>query len=375
MKEVCDEHYWRMNSKFIYDTTLRDGEQMPGVVFSREEKIDLAQKMSDFGVGIIDVMPAVSDGERETVEYLVDLKLDAEISASTMMRKPAIDLAYDCGVKRICMFSPVSEIQMDGMGKRENLERAVEYVDYARGKGLIVDFAGVDATRADEKYLVNFINALDGQVDYFFSCDSLGILTPRQTSDFVSMLRDETNTEIGLHCHNDFGQAVANSLSGLEAGAGLVSGTFCGIGERAGNAAIEEIVMGLKHQYGETLDLKYKLLGNICDSVEKYSGVELQRHKSISGRNAFSHESGVHVDAMLKDSRAYENFNPEDIGMSSHFLFGKHSGVCGLKHLFGDRFNDEEYGEMLQKIKKLSVELKASFSTEDILGWIGEGAI
>lgn len=329
-----------MNSEFIYDTTLRDGEQMPGVVFSREEKIDLAKKMSDFGVGVIDVMPGVSVDECETVRYLVDLNLDAEVSASTMMRKDAVDLAYDCGVDRVCMFSPVSEVHMNGMSRKDNLERAVEFVDYACGKGLTVDFAGVDATRADEVYLVDFVNSLDGKIDYFFACDTLGVLTPRQTGDFVSMLKRETEVKLGMHCHNDFGQAVANSLVGLEVGADIVSGTFGGIGERAGNAALEEVVMSLREQYGVELPLKYEMLGGICEDVARYSGVQLQRHKAISGGNAFVHESGVHVDAMIKNARSYENFDPAEIGRVSEFVAGKHSGVGVLKHWFGKRYDD-----------------------------------
>ena len=354
-----------MSEKLIYDTTLRDGEQMPGVVFSRKEKIDLAKKMSDFGVGIIDVMPAVSEDECETVRYLVDLDLDAEVSASTMMRKDAIDLAVDCGVKRVCMFSPVSKIQMNGVSGSKNLEWAVEYVDYACDKGLIVDFAGVDATRSEKGYLVDFVNVLEGKVDYFFACDSLGVLTSRQTGDFVTMLKSESDVKIGLHCHNDFGQAVANSLAGLEVGADIVSGTFGGIGERAGNAALEEVVMGLREQYGVRLPVKYELLGGICEDVASYSGVKLQKHKAISGGNAFVHESGVHVDAMLKDPRSYENFDPVEIGRAREFVAGKHSGGSILKYWFGDQLSDGQCLETLKTIKDFSRKYGMSFSAEE----------
>lgn len=353
-----------MNRNLIYDTTLRDGEQMPGVVFSREEKIDLAQKMSDFGVDVIDVMPAVSADERETVRYLASLDLDAEVSASTMMRKDAIDLACDCGVSRVGMFSPVSEVHMNGMSGEKNLERALRFVDYACEKGLAVDFAGVDATRADSVYLVDFVNSLDGKIDYFFACDSLGVLTPKKTGDFVSMLKRETDARIGMHCHNDFGQAVANSLAGLEVGADIVSGTFGGIGERAGNAALEEVVMSLREQYDIVLPLEYEMLGGICEDVARYSGVKLQKHKAISGRNSFVHESGVHVDAMIKDARSYENFDPVQIGRESEFVAGKHSGVGVLKHWFGE--DNGRYTEILGQVKDWSRKYGMAFNRGDV---------
>lgn len=356
-----------MDGKIIYDTTLRDGEQMPGVVFSEEDKIMLAKKISYFGVNIIDVMPSVSPKERKTIEHLVDLNLDAEISASTMMKEEHVNIAVDCGVSRICMFSPVSEIQMNGMRKKKNLERAIYYVDYARSHGLKVDFAAVDATRADRKYLVDFANALKNKVDYFFACDSLGILTPMQTKNFIESLKEETDIRIGLHCHNDFGQAVANSLVGLEAGADVVSGTFLGIGERAGNAALEEVVMSLKEQYDAKLPLRYEILSEICRDVSHYSGVNMQKHKAIIGENAFVHESGVHVDAMLKNPKSYENFDPASIGATREYVAGKHSGKSILKYWFGQFFDDACYEAVLTKIKDLSQKQKKVLSKKDVL--------
>ena len=352
------------------DETLRDGEQMPGVVFTQKQKIELAKLSSEFGAGIINIMPAISDKERQTAEYLADCNLKSQLTAATMLKHEHINIARDCKVPRIILFTSTSDIHLDRKlqtTRKQNLEKALEHVEYANGQGLIVDFAGEDSTRADNSYLIDFINTLEGKIDYFLPCDTLGVLTPRQTYEFIKKLKQETNCKIGLHIHNDYGQAAANTLAGIEAGADLFSGTFTGIGERAGNAAIEEVVTALRFQYGEVLPLKYELLGELCDLVEEFSKVKLQRHKPICGKNAFSHESGIHVDGLLKYAGNYENFDPKLIGRQRQILFGKHSGACGLRYLFEDKFSDDEYKQMLQKIKSLSEQTRSAFSARDVL--------
>lgn len=359
-----------MNPEFIYDTTLRDGEQMPGVVFLKDEKIKLAKKMSEFGVGIIGLMPAVSESEREIAEYLSGCGLQSQITAATMMKKEHIDIARDCCAQRIILFTSVSDIHLNKklcISREENLERSLKFVDYAKEQGMSVDFAGEDSSRADMSYLISFINALGDKIDYFLPCDTLGFLTPMQTYDFIKKLKGETDSKIGLHVHNDFGQATANTLAGIEAGADLFSGTFNGIGERAGNVPLEEVIVALRYQYGKEMPLKYEMLSEICSLVEQYSQVILQKHKPISGNNAFSHESGIHVDGVIKHARNYENFNPEIIGRKRRLLFGKHSGTNGLRYLFKGRFTDNQYQEILQAIKSKSVIEKRAYSEGEVL--------
>ncbi len=338
------------------------------MLFSQEEKIALAKKMSDFGVGIIGLMPAISKQERQVTEHLANCELESQIIAATMMRKEPINIARDCKVQRIILFTSTSDIHLNRKlhtTRKQNLEKAVEYVEYAQEQGLRVDFAGEDSSRADMAYLIEFINSLEGKIDYFLPCDTLGVLTPRQTYEFIRRLKQETDCRIGLHIHNDFGQATANTLAGIEAGADLFSGTFTGIGERAGNVAIEEVVMALRFQYDRELPLNYESLGELCDLVEEYSGIRLQRHKPISGENAFSHESGIHVDGVLKYSQNYENFDPGLIGKQRRILFGKHSGTCGLRYLFGDRFSEDQYAEMLQRVKLRSEFERTAFSEQE----------
>jgi len=353
----------------ILDTTLRDGEQMPGVIFSKKQKIELAKKISDFGVDFIDLMPAVSRTEREVAEYLVDNGLREKVLASTKMEEESIDVIKKIGLRGIFLITPLSDIHLEKKlrtTRQKNSEKALRYVEYARSQGLSVDLAGEDTSRADIDYVIDFVNSLEDKINYFFPCDTLGILTPRQTHDFIKKLKQETDCKIGLHIHNDFGQATANTLAGIEAGADLFSGTFTGIGERAGNVAIEEVVVALRFQYSKTLPLDYESLGELCDLVEKYSGVRLQKHKPISGKNVFAHESGIHVDGILKSPDNYENFNPELIGRERKILFGKHSGTSGLKYLFGDRFSDEDYAEMLHVVKSRSESERTAFSEKEV---------
>ncbi len=170
-----------------------------------------------------------------------------------------------------------------------------------------------------------------------------------------------------MHVHNDFGQATANTLAGLEGGADMFSGTFNGLGERTGNAPIEEVVMALKVQYCLDLNVKYEMINEICSLVERYSRVKLQKHKPISGKNAFSHESGIHVDGILKYPKNYENFDPSIIGRKREILLGKHSGIRSLKYLFGNRFSDEETAAILTDIKERSQSQKRAFSEEEII--------
>ncbi len=352
----------------IFDTTLRDGEQMPGVVFTPNQKIELAHKFDDFGVDFIDLMPVVSENEMEIAKILSNAGLNAEISALTRCLKKDIDIALDCGVSRVLLFTSLSDIQREvklGTSREENLRSAQEMIEYAKEHGLKVDFGGEDTTRLyleDPSYLIEFINEL-GDIDYFFAADTISCLFPHETYEFVKYLKDNCKCKIGLHGHNDIGMATANVLEGLRGGADLFSGTFTGIGERAGNAAIEEVCVALKTK-GIDLDVKCYMLTEICGLVEKYSGVKLQKHKPIVGENAFTHESGIHVNAIIKDPKTYETIDPEVIGQKRRLLFGKHSGKAGLKHILKEYvLSNSKLDSFLSNVKSLA-ELNGSSLSE-----------
>ena len=302
---------------------------MPQVVFNSKEKTELAVKSSEFGTDILEVMPVVSNSERILTKELSNMGLDSEITASTMLKKEHIEIALDCGVQSVTLFTPLSDLHLKyklEIDREENLSRALEMVDFAREHGLKVNFAGEDATRADINYVIDFINSMSGKIGYFIPCDTLGCLTPTATYSLIREIRENCNTPLCLHVHNDFGLATANTLAGLSAGAEIFSGTFCGIGERAGNAPLEEVCMALRFLDGIVLDVDYSMLTEICRLVELYSGMRLQSHKPVVGENAFTHESGIHADGVLKHPGTYENFDPGFIGGSRRFLFGKHTG-------------------------------------------------
>jgi isopropylmalate/homocitrate/citramalate synthase len=358
-----------MNKKIgIYDTTLRDGEQMPGVIFSPKEKIELGLKINEFGVDAIELMPAVSEGEAIATKCLCG---KAPIVCSTLSRKSHIDLAKECGAKKIVLFSSLSDIHLVhklGISREKNLKRSLEFIEYATKKGLGVDFAGEDSSRADFSYLLEFIKAIQDKISCFLPCDTLGCLSPFETYSFIRGIKENCQCKIGLHIHNDFGLATANTLAGLEAGAEMFSGTFTGIGERAGNAPIEEVVVALNHIYDIELDVNYSMIDEICSLVERYGGVKVQEHKPICGGNAFTHESGIHVDGIIKYPLNYELYDPVFVGGRRKILFGKHSGKGALKHLFGRRLSEEALLLITSELKKRSELGKRAYSREEVMG-------
>jgi isopropylmalate/homocitrate/citramalate synthase len=344
---------------------------MPGVVFTPEEKTALAIKSSEFGCSHIDIMPAVSDSERALTKELTQMGLSADIIAATMLKKDHVDLAADCDADGIILFTPLSDLHLEyklRTTREENTKKALEMVDYARERGLSVNFAGEDATRADMDYVTEFVQELSGRIDYFMPCDTLGCLTPQTTHEFIKRLKEGCKTKLILHVHNDFGLATANTLAGIAAGAEMFSGTFCGIGERAGNAPIEEVCVGLRFLHGIEPEADCGKLTEICGLVENYSRIRLQAHKPLVGENAFTHESGIHIDGILKHPGTYENFDPESIGQKRRFLFGKHTGKAVLKHIL------EKHGiicdnldRILDEIKETATSVHRSLTEDEVI--------
>ncbi len=357
---------------YIHDTTLRDGEQMPDIVFTSEEKIELAEKFVEFGVDEIDIMPAVSDSEARLAKELAERYHD-KISATCRMRKDDINQVKSLGIKKITLFAPVSDIFLGpkfGNDRRTNLRRAIESVKYANRLGLKISFAGMDSTRADYTYLLKFMKSIEDSIDIFYIADTVGHLRPSEVAGFVSSIKKETRCRIGMHVHNDFSMATANTISGIKAGADAFSGTFTGIGERAGNAPIEEVCVALKCLENMEMNVRYGLIKEICDLVEKYSGVRIHPHKPIIGSNIFSHESGIHSDAVLKHPLTFEPFEPELIGCRRKFRFGKHSGKNALKHVLEKtdvHLSENSLDGFLKHIKSESEQQKRAFSEEEVL--------
>jgi isopropylmalate/homocitrate/citramalate synthase len=346
---------------WLHDTTLRDGEQMPGVVFGFNEKITLAEMIMEFGAHLIDIMPVVSDTEFMVTKELTEM-FGNRVSATCRIKKSDVDTAIDAGASRVTLFAPLSDLHIEQKlrsSRGENLERTSGMIDYARSHGLGVDFAGEDTSRSDYGYLMEFIKNIQSRIQVFFIADTVGCLTPNSTRNLVSYLKRNCKCGIGVHMHNDFGLATANTVEGVLAGADVFSGTFTGIGERAGNAPTEEVVLALECLHRRGNNFRLGMLKEICGLVQDYSGVAAQRHKPVIGENAFAHESGIHVDGVVKNPETYEAFRPELVGQERKMALGKHSGRKAVEYflrktLHGKAQGAENAGTILEHIKRES---------------------
>lgn len=345
----------------ICDVTLRDGEQTPGVAFTKEEKIDIARILDAIGVEIIEAgFPIVSQGEKESVKAITALGLDAKICCLSRAVKSDIDAVLDCDADMVGLFIGTSNLHLKYKHKKtqdECIECAVSALEYAKKHGLTVRFAAEDSTRTDLEFLKRYYKAgEEAGADYVSIADTVGILNPATTKFLVGEVRKIVKTPICVHCHDDLGLAVANTLAAAEAGAKQLHTTANGIGERAGNASLEEVLMGLKIHYGiDRYDCSYLL--ELSKMVSKYSGISVARNKAIVGENAFAHESGIHIAALLENDRTYELFSPELVGGKREFILGKHSGgkaLCYMARQMGFILSDAETDFILEEIKHMS---------------------
>ena len=344
----------------IYDTTLRDGEQTPGVCFGFEEKLEIARKLDQFRINQIEAgFPIVSERERETVKAIAGEGLDAEILALTRTKPEDIDAAIDCGVDGIITFIGTSDIHLDHkmhIGRQEAVNLSEKAIEYAKDHGLFVAFSAEDATRTDIEFLKRIYGiAEECGADRVHIADTTGAITPDGIRYLVRELVKDINIDIALHCHNDFGLAVINSITGLLAGAKGISTTVNGIGERAGNASLEELIMALKILYGKDLGFKTKYIKELSSLVSKHSGLEVPYNKPVVGNNVFRHESGIHVDAVIEEPLCYEPYVPELVGQKRQLVLGKHSGCRAVRAKLSEcelEVSDDELIEIVKKVKK-----------------------
>ena len=342
---------------------------MAGVVFSKEEKIEMFLDFVDFGVKYIDLMPSVSVEEQSLVKDLINAGFAENIVASTMSRKEHVDLALKLGIENIALFNSLSDIHLQSklrISREENIARSSGIIDYAASHGLKIFFAGEDTSRADLNYVLEFVKEIENKIECFFPCDTVGILTPFDSFNLIAEIKKNIKTKIGLHCHNDFGLAVANSLAGIEAGAEIFSGTFTGIGERAGNAPIEEMVLVLKFLKNYSDDFRTEKISSICRKVQKFSGIKVQNHKPIIGKNVFRHESGIHVDGQLKNRLNYSPFLAEEIGLKEELVLGKHSGTSLLKKISAEQEIQADLIKALADVKSLSAIKKRAITKAEL---------
>jgi methanogen homocitrate synthase len=354
----------------ICDVTLRDGEQTPGVSFTCEEKVEIARGLDEIGVEVIEAgFPAVSPYEKRCVTAIANLGLDARTCGFARARKADVTAAVECGVDMVSIFIPTSDLHIRHKFRKPReqvLSEALEMIDLALDHGVMVRFAAEDASRTDLSFLKEVYRQAVGHGAALVSfADTVGCLTPldmyRVMTDLVASVRGP----LCAHCHNDLGFASANTITAAEAGAFQLHTTVNGIGERAGNAALEEVLVGLRMKGGiDRYDLSH--LQHISRMVEKFSGIIIEKTKPVVGEHAFAHESGIHIAAILEDPLTYENFPPEMVGGERRFILGKHTGKKALEHVvasLGCQLSDEQICRVLDRVKEVG-ETKYSITPE-----------
>ncbi len=359
----------------IVDTTLRDGEQTAGVVFANREKVRIARLLDEVGVHQIEAgVPVMGGDEKKAIQEIVKLGLKASIMGWNRAVISDLQHSIDCGVDAVAISISTSDIHIEHklQTTRERvLENMIKAVDFAKKQGVYVSVNAEDASRSEMDFLVRFAaEAKEAGADRLRYCDTVGILDPFTTYDRVKTLRERVGIDVEMHTHNDFGLATANALAGIRAGATHVGVTVMGLGERAGNAALEEVVMAMKHMHGIDLGFKTEMFRTIAEYVSLASGRELPAWKAIVGSNMFAHESGIHADGALKNPQTYEVFAPEEVGLARQIVIGKHSGTKALTVKFaeyGIHLSAEEADELLPKIRSTAVDLKRSLFDKELV--------
>ncbi len=331
--EECSKEFHFPGMIGITDTTLRDGEQQPGVFFTPDQKVEIAKKIAEVGIMGAEIgYPAVSEEELKACKMIHAENIKGLLTfVMARARKSDIDAALDADAKAVDLFTSCSEFHIKYKLKitlEENIRMYMDALDYAKDHGLMIVFGREDDSRADIPYFVKIAKtALEAGAMATGISDTTGILTPVSTKWLINRLREE-GLAVGPHFHNDLGLATANTLAALEAGSAGVNGTILGIGERAGNTPIEEVVVALRVLYGIKTKIDMEGLFELCKMVSKYAGVPIHVNKPIAGANAFKHESGIHAHGVLSHPLTYELIPSEWLGCKSEFRYGKFSGTA-----------------------------------------------
>jgi 2-isopropylmalate synthase len=318
----------------ILDSTLREGEQTPGVSFSVDEKLEIARRLDDAQIDMIEAgHPAVSQDVAEAVRRIAAERLSADVLAHSRALIPDVDCAIKCDVPRIAIFIGVTERKLNSMKMNEEkaIDAAVKCVQYAKDHGMKVRFTAEDGTRADYNFVVRICRAaIDSGADRISVPDTVGSMMPSDMKELFSKLSKDLNADLDAHCHNDMGMAVANALAAVEGGASAVHTTINGLGERAGITPLEPFAVALKVLHGmDTVDLGK--LPELSMLVEKYSGIPIAPTQPIVGENAFSHKGGVHAAAVIFDPQTYEAFPPNIVGRQREIVISKYSGKVAVE--------------------------------------------
>lgn len=372
-----------MNNKripYIIDTTLRDGEQAPGVVFSLKEKIEIARWLDQLGIPELEIgTPAISRSEQNDISCLLNQGFSFKSTCWARATPHDLIAALNTGADRVNLSFPVSELQLKALGKTTAwvFKELPEIMKMATENFSFVAVGAQDASRADRNLLKEYIAAAE-----FYGArririaDTVGILNPQSTKElFEDLSFAFPQIDFEFHGHNDFGMATANHAVALISGASSASLTINGLGERAGNGALEEVIYALKYSFGIDLGYNGNLLNKLSDLVENFSKRQLPLSKPVTGQMAFSHESGIHCRSLKENPLSYQPFNPEEIGRDMVFVIGKHSGTGALSELLEKRnifLSKTEISDLISRIKATSARLKRDLNFSEIRTLIPE---
>lgn len=367
-----------MHQVMIDDTTLRDGEQTAGVVFANKEKVRIAKLLDEIGIDQIEAgIPAMGGDERDVIEEIAHLDLRASVLGWSRANVNDIRTTLETGVDAISISLATSDIHIETKLQKDRpwvLSTIREAVAFAKDlrPDAYVSVNAEDASRTELGFLVEYAKAAKAEgADRLRFCDTIGLMDPFRTYQVIKALREETGLDIEMHTHNDFGMAVANAIAGIHAGATWVNVTVGGLGERAGNAALEEVVMALKYVEGfEQIQFDTTRFRELGEYVAQAAGRTIPAWKSIIGTNMFAHESGIHADGVIKNPKTYEVFAPEEVGLSRQIVIGKHSGSKAILLKFdeyGIDLTQDQANAMLPLVRTMSIELKRSLYDKELV--------
>jgi homocitrate synthase NifV len=374
--KTTDEVYNILNKNdvCVCDTTLRDGEQTAGIVFSNIEKYRIAQLLDDAGVQQIEAgIPTMGADEKKAVKHIARMKLNASVLGWNRANIEDINTSIDCGVDSVAISMSSSDIHIEHKLRKSRewvLEQVAESVEHAKSHGMYISCNAEDASRADMDFLIQFAQtAKDAGAGRLRYCDTIGREDPFRCFARVKKIIETVGIEVEMHTHNDFGMATANCLAGVRAGARFLSTTVMGIGERSGNTPLEEIVMSCKHLLNMSTGIDPLKLRPLAEFVSVASGREIYISKPFLGANCFAHEAGIHADGIIKDAKNYEPYEPEEVGLERKIVIGKHSGrntiVTDLSKR-GITLSDQDAIDLLERVRRGAVKLHRSISSDEL---------
>ncbi len=359
----------------LIDTTLRNGEQTAGVVFSKHEKLRIAKMLDEIGVPEIEVgTPAVGKTEREIIKAVVDSNLNCKVFAYCELDLKHIDYALETGAKNIIVNVSTSDIHIKkkyDKNKTWVLNNFKKVLRKAKKSDLNFIVSAEDATRADLEFLLKVMNIAKKRGAYRFRiCDTISRFDPFRTFLNINNITNSLDIPIEVYNHNDFGMATANAMAAIRAGASSMVVSVGGLGEGTGNAALEEIVMALKYLENVELGIVTARFRELAEYVARASARAIPVWKAIVGTNVFAHESGIHADGVIKNPKNYEVFNPSEVGLTRQLIVGKHSGSHTILHKFkefGIDLTDKEANEILAKARSMAVDLKRTLFDKELM--------